>query len=62
LSPRTGLSFLAYLSGAFPLHEISRHATHEKSGPRKAAMQARGLTVDRENTPYFSGFLPISGV
>jgi hypothetical protein len=53
LSPRTGLSFLAYLSGAFPLYEISRHATREKSGPRKAAMPVRGLTVGREDIPVF---------
>jgi hypothetical protein len=53
LSPRTGLSFLAHLSGALLPLAISRHTACKKSDLRKAAMQVRGLTADAEDKPLF---------
>jgi hypothetical protein len=53
LSPRTGLSFLAHLSGSVAAASISRHTACKKSGARKAAMQVRGLTADAEDKPLF---------
>jgi hypothetical protein len=44
----SGVSFWRVL-----LHAISRHATRKKSEPRKAAMQAHGLTADSQDKPLF---------
>jgi hypothetical protein len=53
LSPRTGLSFLAHLSGAFLPHANQPSHRAQKSDLRKAALQAHGLTADSEDKPLF---------